>query len=542
MTFPPRLRPLAGLMAAAALSGCISLEPHLPAAAPGATPTAFPSGGGTYPQASGDGLATARTPWDAFFTDPKLRGVIALSLRENRDLRVAAQQIIEARSLYRVQRADLLPTVNAGAGFTTGHSSSYGVSGSAATGTGAGTSTGGTGVGGTTTGSAGGVVTGGAGGLGGVGGATGLSGDYRIYDADLGFSTYELDLFGRVRSLSKEAFEQYLATVEGRRSTQISIVAEVATDWLTYAADQQRLNTERGTLKAEENTLKITTDRFNYGIASQLDVQQAQTAVETARSNIQTYLTQAAQDLNALNLVVGASTPADLLPGPLGADLATAPEAPAGLDSRVLLQRPDVVQAEHTLRAYNADIGAARAAFFPTISLTASGGSTSLYLGRLFGSGTSTYSFSPNVTLPIFDYGRNRANLAYSKAQRNGALATYERTIQQAFADVANALAQRGTVDGLIASQQRLVGALQGTLNLSQARYQRGVDTYLNVLTAQLNLATAQQTLISARLTRASNLVSLYRALGGGLDAQQIAARTPPQGPPGAQPATPTRR
>ena len=523
---PSRLRPLAGLLAAAALSGCISLEPKLPPAAPDAAPTAFPSGGGTYPLAAGDGLATARTPWDAFFTDAKLRGVIALSLRENRDLRVAAQQIVEARSLYRVQRADLLPTVNAGAGFTTGHSSSYGVTGSAATGVGAGTSTGGAGVGGTATGAGGGVVTGGTG-LGGLGATGGVSGDYRIYDADLGFTNYELDLFGRVRSLSKEAFEQYLATVEGRRSTQISIVAEVATDWLTYAADQQRLNTERDTLKAEESTLKITTDRFHYGIASLLDVQQAQTAVETARSNIQTYLTQAAQDLNALNLVVGAPVPADLLPGPLGADLATAPEAPAGLDSRVLLQRPDVVQAEHTLRAYNADIGAARAAFFPTISLTASGGSTSLYLNRLFGSGTGTYSFSPNVTLPIFDYGRNRANLAYAKAQRNAALSTYERTIQQAFADVANALAQRGTVDGLIASQQRLVGALQGTLNLSQARYQRGVDTYLNVLTAQLNLATAQQTLISARLTRASNLVSLYRALGGGLDAGQIAARAP---------------
>ena len=519
---PSRLRPLAAAALAASLAAC-TLEPPLPRQAADVTPPAFPSGG-VYPQASGDGAATAATPWSAFFTDPKLKGVVALALRENRDLRTAALSIVEARALYRVQRADLLPTVNAGAGFTTGLGSSYGISGSAATGVGANTSTGGTGAGGTTVGSSGtgGSVTGGTG-VGGLGSTTtGISGSYRIYDASLGFTDYELDLFGRVRSLTKEAFEQYLASAEGRRSTQISIVAEVATDWLTYAADLQRLKTERDTLKAEQATLKITQDRFRYGIASLLDVQQAQTAVETATSNIQTYLTQSEQDRNALNLVVGAPVPADLLPGPLGADLPTLPDAPAGLSSTVLLQRPDVRQAEHQLRAYNADIGAARAAFFPTISLTGSGGSTSLYLSKLFGSGTGTYSFGPNVSLPIFDFGRNRANLAYSRAQRDSALSSYEKAIQQAFTDVANALAQRGTVEGLVSSQERLVGALQGTLNLSQARYQRGVDTYLNVLTAQLNLATAQQTLISARLTRATNVVALYRALGGGLGEAEV--------------------
>ena len=516
------LRRLILVVLPVALSGCLSLEPRLPAAAPDAAPPAFPSGGDTYPQPVGDGAATAATPWQAFFLDDKLRRVIALALRQNRDLRSAAQQIVEARAQYRVQRSELLPTVNASAGFTTGLASSYGLTSSS--GSGVGGATGGTATTGTTTttGSTGTGTT--TGGLGGAGGASslGLTGSYRIYDATLGFSDYELDLFGQLRNLSKQAFEQYLATAEGRRATQISIVGEVATDYVTYAADLERLQTERDTLKAEAATLKITQDRFRYGIASLLDVQQAQTSVETATSNIQTYLNQAAQDTNALRLVVGAEVPADLLPAPLGATLATQPEAPAGLDSRVLLARPDVRQAEHTLRAYNADIGAARAAFFPTISLTASGGSTSLNLVQLFGAGTGTYSFSPNVSLPIFDYGRNRANLAYARAQRDAALAAYEKAIQQAFSDVANALAQRGTVDALVASQERLVGALQGSLDLSQARYQRGVDTFLNVQTAQINLAAAKQTLVSARLTRASNLVALYRALGGGLGADQV--------------------
>ena len=528
----PRLRALIAAACAAALSGCLSLEPKLPPPAPDAAPAAFPSGGDTFPHAAGDGARTAATPWEDFFLDDKLRQVIALALRQNRDLRSAAQQIVEARAQYRVQRSDLLPTVEASAGFTTGRSSSYGLTSSS--GSGVGGTTGGTGTtttagttgtttgAGTTTGT--GTTTGGLGGIGAAGGASSLgsSGPYRIYDATMGFSDYELDLFGRLRSLSKEAFEQYLATAEGRRATQISIVGETATDYVTYAGDLEHIKTERDTLKAEQAVLKITQDRFTYGVASLLDVQQAQTSVETANSNVQTYLAQAAQDLNALRLVVGADIPADLLPGPLGGDLATQPEAPAGLDSRVLLQRPDVRQAEHTLRAYNADIGAARAAFFPTLSLTASGGTTSLNLNQLFGAGTGTYSFSPNLSLPIFDYGRNRANLAYARAQRNAALSAYEKAIQQAFSDVADALAQRGTVDGLVAAQERLVGALQGSLKLSQARYQRGIDTFLNVQTAQINLAAAQQTLVSARLTRASNLVALYRALGGGLSADQV--------------------
>jgi multidrug efflux system outer membrane protein len=496
------LRLAALLACASTLAGCLSLEPRYGRPAPPVA-ASFPSGG-AYAPASGDGAATARIAWGDFFTDPKLKAVIALALRENRDLRTAALNIVKARAQYQVQRADLLPTLDASTSAATGKSSTYGA----------------------TTGATGATTGGSGGGLSTVPGATG-GGGYRTYSADLGFSSYELDLFGRVRSLSKEAFEQYLATTEARRAAQISLVAEVATDYLAYAAALQRLGTEEDTLKAEEASLKITTDRFRYGVASMLDVNQAQTAVETARSNVQTYLTQAAQDLDALTLVVGAPIPQTLLPDPLGSALLTLPEAPAGLDSRILLDRPDVLQAEHQLKAYNADVGAARAAFFPTISLTGSGGSSSIYLDKLFSAGTGTYSFAPSISVPIFDYGRNRANLKASKAQRDLAVAAYEKAIQTAFRDVADALAQRGTVDALIASQERLVAATQGTLTLAGARYQRGADTYLNVLTAQLNLASAQQTLITARLTRATNVVALYRAVGGGLDARDMAHAAP---------------
>ncbi len=491
------------LLCATALSGCLTLEPRYGRPVPPVAP-AFPSGGDAYPaatgpSATGDGLATSKLAWSDFFTDAKLKAVIALSLKENRDLRTAALNIVKARAQYRVQRSELLPTVNLGANAVTGRASSSGLTSSGTAGSGSGTS---------------GAAAGTTGAATPSGSASGYS--YRSYSVDVGFSSYELDLFGRIRSLSKEALEQYFATEEARRATRVSLIAEVATDYLTLAADLQRLSTERETLKAEEATLKIANDRFTYGIVSLLDVQQAQTAVETARSNVQTYLTAGAQDLNALTLVVGAPVPADLLPAGLGSALSTLAEAPAGLDSGVLLQRPDVLEAEHQLRAYNADIGAARAAFFPRISLTASGGTTSSSLAGLFGAGTGTYSFSPNISLPIFDYGLNRANLKISRAQRDIAVAAYEKSIQTAFRDVADALAQRGTVDALIASQERLVQATQGTLTLSQARYQRGADTYLNVLTAQLSLANAQQTLVTARLTRAANLVALYRALGGG--------------------------
>lgn len=406
-----------------------------------------------------------------------------------------------------MQRADLLPTVSAAANATY-QQSPFGAFGAVGP-TAPGGATGGTGTG----------STGGTGGVGGAGGGVGVgggSGFFRFYSVSLGFTSYELDLFGRIRSLTKDALERYISTEEARRAAQVSLISEVANSWLTLAADQDRLAIARSTLESFNASLQLTQARFNAGIVSELDVRQAQTLSEGAASDVATYTTQVNQDLNALNLVVGATVGPELLPSGLGEAIPTVAEAPTGLDSSVLLRRPDVQQAERLLRANNANIGAARAAFFPSIRLTASGGSTSLYLDQLFGSGTGTYSFAPNVTLPIFDFGRNRANLKLSRTNREIALAQYERAIQTAFRETADALAQQGQIAALLGAQTRLVQAGETTLRLSDARYRRGADAFLGVLDAQRTVYSARQTLVAARQTRAANLVQIYRALGGG--------------------------
>ncbi len=501
-------RVLALLLAGAALSsagvaGC-SLEPkdlRPPVPIPGALPA-----GGDYPAPSPGAAPISSVAWDSFFLDPRLKQVIALALRENRDLRVAALNVEAARARYRVQRADLLPTVSAAANATYSQSPFGAVGATGPTSPG---------------GASGGTGVGSAGGAGATGSVAGGSGFFRYYAVSLGFSSYELDLFGRIRSLTKEALQLYLSTAEARRAAQVSLISEVAIDWLTLAADQDRLAIARSTLESFTESLRLTQARFDAGIISELDLRQVQTLAETAASDVATYTTQVNQDVNALNLVVGATVAPALLPQGLGDGVPTVPEAPTGLDSTVLLRRPDVLQAERQLAAYNADIGAARAAFFPTIRLTASGGSTSLYLDKLFGSGTGTYSFSPNITLPIFDYGRNRANLKLSRTNREIALAQYERAIQTAFRETADALAQQGQVAALVAAQTRLVQAGEITLRLSDARYRRGADAYLGVLDAQRTVYSARQTLVAARQTRAATLVQIYRALGGGGDTSQ---------------------
>ena len=465
-------------------------------------------------------MADGRAPdlaWRDFVRDERLRKVVALALDNNRDLRTAVINIREARALYRVQRADLFPTVNGGTSLTRQHSPA-GLGGVGAVSTG-GTTTAGTG---STVGS--GTATSGtsAGTGAGVGGAGSTSvssfgGDYTIYSASLGVSAYELDLWGRVRNLTKQAFEQVLAAGENRRAVQISLIGEVATDWLNYAADLQRGRVDEDTVKADQQSLDITRARFDRGIASELDVRQAETALEQARTDLLAATTLAAQDLNALTLVVGAPVPADLLPEGQDTLPSTLADVPTGLSSAVLLERPDVLQAEHVLKGYNADIGAARAAFFPTVSLTTSVGSTSLSLGDLFAPGTGTWTVAPSLTLPIFDGGRNRGNLQYVRAERDAAVASYEKTVQTAFREASDALAQRGTAVAQISSQERLVDAAAGSLTLSQARYRTGIDPFLNTLDAQRTLLSAQQGLIAARLQRAVNLVTLYRTLGGGV-------------------------
>ncbi|WP_254601175.1 efflux transporter outer membrane subunit [Caulobacter sp. S45] len=492
----PRLRSLraAPLALALLLGGCISLEPKYVRPAP-PVPAALPQGG-AYGAAEPVQVAAPDLAWRDFFTDPKLRAITQLALDNNRDLRVAILNIAEARQQYRIQRAALLPHIDANADATYEHipASVLGATSGVAATSVAGTT-------GTTVASA---------------TSTSSSVFIREYEATLGVSNYELDLWGRVRSLTRQALEQYLSTDAAKRATQISLISQVATDYVTYAADLERLNTAKDTVKADTTSLQLTQARFSGGVASELDVRQAQTALEQARADVATYTTTLAQDANAETLLVGAAIPPDLLPGPLDDNFASLADLPAGVSSAVLLRRPDVEEAEHTLRGYNANIGAARAAFFPTVELTGSGGSTSLSFANLFGGATGSWSFTPAITLPIFDAGINAANLRLAKTQRDVAVAQYEKAIQTAFREVADALAQRGQIGELVAANQAYAFATGRSLTLSNARYQRGSDTYLNTLTAQLNTYSAQQALVTARLTRATNLITLYQTLGGG--------------------------
>jgi multidrug efflux system outer membrane protein len=467
---------LALLLAGSALSAC-NLAPKYVRPS-GAVPTALPEGG-IYPRAATDAPDVTAIGWRDFFTDDRLRQVIQLGLDNNRDLRVAAANVLQARAQYRVQRADILPSISANGSAT--YTNSVGAAGGA-----------GAAVGGSST-------------------------DIHYFQANVGVSSFELDLFGRLRNLSKAALEQYFATEEAQRTTRISLISEIATAWLTLASDQEQLRLSQNTLKTFEQTLELTRAQFRIGVASELESRQAETNYQAARNDIATLQTRIAQDQNALNLLAGTTVSADLLPAALGDGRVTRDALPANLSSEVLLRRPDVLQAEHQLIAQNANIGAARAAFFPRISLTAALGTISSGLTGLFGAGTGTYNVAPSVALPIFDAGRNKGNLDYAKASQQAAVATYEKTIQTAFREVADALAQRGTIDEQVSAQTARANAAQVAAKLSDARYRAGVDSFLVALDAQRTAYAAEQQLVTTRTTRSSNLIELYRALGGGL-------------------------
>jgi len=434
------------------------------------------------PRFSGDQGAASTLPvadlgWRDVFTDPALRRVIDLALTNNRDLRVAVLNIEKARATYRVQDAALFPTIKA-SGSSSGSRTPADQS------------------------------------------QTGRALTAHSYSATLGFSAYELDLFGRVRSLSTQALEQFFSTEENRRSTQISLIAEVATDYLTLASDQDLLKLAQSTLASQSNTYALQQRTFELGSSSALTLSQAQTSVETARVDVEKYTSQVAQDINALVLVVGTDIPDDLLPTslPERSTAETSPLAsiPPGLSSDLLQRRPDILKAERDLKAANAYIGAARAAFYPSISLTASAGTSSTSLSNMFKGGSGTWSFAPQISLPIFDAGTNKANLASAKADRDIYLADYEKAIQTAFREVSDALAQRNTLGRQLDAQQALVDATSKSYRLSQARFKQGVDSYLDVLDSQRSLYTAQQDLISTQLSRFTNLVTFYKTLGGG--------------------------
>lgn len=447
---------------ALALGGCVSLAPKLPQAQPG-IPAAWPLPETTDAVAQGK---AADIGWREFFADPRLVKLIEQALQNNRDLRVAVLNVEKARAQYRIQRADRVPSINGTASLTR-----TGVSGSPVS---------------------------------------------QQYLANLGTTDFELDLFGRVHSLSTSALERYLAQGEAQRSAQLSLIAEVANAYLTLAADQESLQVAKATRDNQEASFDLTRQRHALGAASSLDLSQAQTTVETARADVARFSGLVAQDTNALNLLVGGQAEDTLLPKGMSDDTTMIGALPAGLPSDVLLRRPDILQAEHLLRAANADIGAARAAFFPTISLTGSVGTASNELSGLFKSGSETWTFMPQITLPIFQGGRLTAQLAGAKTDQQIALAQYEKAIQSGFREVADALALTRTLDEQRTAQQALVRAAARADELSRARYRAGRDSYLVSLDSQRALYSAQQQLIATRLAEQTNRVTLYKVLGGG--------------------------
>jgi multidrug efflux system outer membrane protein len=345
----------------------------------------------------------------------------------------------------------------------------------------------------------------------------GGSARYNIYQAQVGVSAWEIDLFGRVRSLTQAALEQYLASADTQRAAQVTLVSEVASAWLQLGSDREQLSIAKDTAATFEQTLKITQGRASMGVASDLDLHQAETTLQQARADVARLTTTVAQDRNALDLLAGTHVPDDLLVTGQSEQDATVGQLPGGLASSVLLKRPDVSAAEHQLKSANANIGAARAAFFPNISLTAAFGTLSLGLSNLFGNGSQAWTVTPTVSLPIFDAGRNIGNLHVANANRDAMVATYEKAVQTAFREVADALARRATIDEQLSAEQKRADAAQGALRISRARYQEGVDPFLTTLDSERSAYTARQDLVSVRLEKQTNAVELYRALGGGL-------------------------
>lgn len=472
------MRTLIATVSALSLAGCNLAPKYIQPTAP--VPPALPQGTAFPALTPGDG-AIDKMGWQTFFTDQRLRDTIALALTNNRDLRATIANVEKTRAQYRVQRAGQFPTIGA----TATASATHNASSQAASGAGTGNNFG--------------------------------AGTNESYSASASISAFELDLFGKARNLSKAAFETYLASDEGRKSAQIALVGEVATAWLTYGATADALAVARETLASQEQSLRVNTRREQIGIGTGLDTAQAQTQVDTARAAVADYETDLAQAKNALDLLAGASVGADLLPTTLGKGDQVLSSLPVGLDSSVLLRRPDVLQAEHLLKAANANIGVARAAFFPSISLTGLLGLASQSLSSLFSSDSFRWSASGTASQTLFDFGKNSGTLAANKAARDAAVATYEGTIQTAFREVADALARRGTIDAKVAAQESLALNATRAASISQSRFANGIANYLEPLDAQRTAYTARQALVTARLAKATNMVTLYRTLGGGL-------------------------
>jgi multidrug efflux system outer membrane protein len=449
-------------------SGCTMIPTYERPGAP--VPTAWPEGP-AYRDAISNEQSAADMPWREFFTDPKLQHVIEMALTNNRDLRLAALNAERVKALYGIQRSELFPSVTAFGGGAKQRASAD--------------------------------LT-----------QPGQPRTTERYDVNLGILSWEVDLFGRIRSLKEQALREYLATEEARRGAQVALVSATASAYLALATDQENLNLAQSTLKTQEDAYALIQKQFDAGVATEMDLRRAQTQVDAARADAARFTQMVAQDRNALNLLAGASVPDEWLPGGL-ADVAPVADITPGLPSDVLLHRPDILAAEQQLRGAQAFIGAARSAFFPRIALTTALGTASDELSGLFGSGSGTWSFAPTISMPIFD-ARTWAAYRVSKATREIALAQYEKAIQTAFRDVADALAVQGAVDRQIAAQESIVESLTTIHKLADQLYRQGVVGYIEVLDAQRSLYATQQGLNALRLARAANQVRLYAVLGGG--------------------------
>lgn len=465
------MKHFAAIGTAAILAGCVSMAPtyHRP---PPAIAQTWPDGSPpTVP--SGPSLPADQVGWRSYFADPRIQRLIELALANNLDLRVAIFNIETARAQYQIQRAELFPTINAVGSATYER----------------------------------------------VPGSTSPTTRYlneNTTSATVGFTSYELDFFGRIRSLKNEALQKYFSTEQARISSQITLIGEVVADYLNLAADGESLHLAEDTLVSQRASYGLTQRMFEVGSATLLSLRQAESTVDSARVNVASYKTTVAQDYDALVLIVGTPIPADLVTRTLPQLLSSLDDLPADIPSAVLQRRPDVLESEHTLEAANANIGAARAAFFPTITLTGAAGTTSPSLSGLFKAGTFVRSIEPQISLPLFDAGSNRANLRVANTERDVDIAQYQQVIQTAFRDVSDALAQRANIGEQLAGQTALVDADADSYRLSEALFRNGIDSYLDLLVSQQTLYSAQQSLITTRLTRLQNLVTLYKVLGGG--------------------------
>jgi outer membrane protein, multidrug efflux system len=477
MTGSTRLSTIATLATLAAVSASLAactLAPRYRQPEP-PVPAAFET-----PGAPADAAVPASDiGWAQFFPDAELQGLIRRALANNRDLRIATLNVEAARAQYRIRRADLVPAIDA-----QGQANHQRVPASVS--------------------------------------STGDSQLNRSYSAGLGVSAFEMDLFGRVRSLRRAALEDYFSIEENRTAAQLALVSEVANAWLTLIADRELLRLAQGTRDSQRKSFDLTKLRFDQGVSSEIDLHRSETAWREAEVDIAAQTRRVAQDRNALALLVGEPLSGEGAAGEVAAgehaiDAQTfSQELPVGLPSEVLTRRPDVRAAEHALKAANADIGAARAAFFPSISLTGFYGKASDDLDSLFDAGHTSWSFTPQIRLPIFSGGANVAGLNLANARKRIEVARYEQSIQIAFREVADALVARSTFTDQIRAQEALTRASENSYRLAEVRYRGGVDSYLSSLIAQRDYYSAQRALIETRLAGASNLVQLYAALGGG--------------------------